>query len=821
MNHPLVTYSKGVSIGTVLLLGFASLHFSWLLLRWGEDTQQLLLGNALYIVPTLVSGLVILAAALRRTGRVRRGWLLIGFGITAQFVGNSIWGYLELVSGTEPFPSLGDLFYLLFGPLVIAGLLQLMPTPRSRRDALRLGLDVAITVGALGLYFWRFLLAPPLTWNEAMLPTLVTLAYPVLDLLLLSLVLLLMMREWRGEVFQPEFVLMGFGLAAQIGADVLFSAALARGEYYSGHPLDALWTLSAVFFALAARASLIQGRYVIGRGVPALNSQLTVLMPYVAVALAFGLLIVTETNPALNDAPEGKGVLYGVVFVTALVVLRQLLAFDENRRLAQDLSRQSAELKLLSETLEHKVQERTAELEALSRRFRYDTLTGLPNRAHFQKRLQEVAARERPFAVLYLDFDRFKAINDSFGHAVGDAFLVAVGKRLESCLRPGDLVARLGGDEFAMLLENTGLLANTGDAAGVTQVAERALQALQALQAPVAVEGYTLHATASIGVVVGEGSWGSAENVLRDADIAMYRAKALGRSRFVVFEPAMREHIQARLALEEDLRGAVEREELEVYYQPVVRTVDDSVAGFEALVRWRHPQHGLVSPAAFIPLAEESGVIIAIDRWVLKTACAQLKAWSAVDAGLAIGVNFSSRQFTQADLPPFIAGVLATFGVEPHRLKVELTESLLLDGSVSVRETLAALRDLGVRLHIDDFGTGYSSLSYLQRFDADLLKIDHSFVARMLESKDSAELVRTIVNMAHNLEMKVVAEGVETQAQYARLKAMGCEYAQGYLFSKPLPAAAAAQLLHDKTRPGVTPGDDGHGNEGVSPRQLN
>lgn len=813
MSRLLAVYSRSISIGTVLLLGFATLHFSWLVLRWGEDAQQLLLGNVLYIIPTLISALVIITAALKQEGKARRGWLLIGLGITAQFVGNSLWGYLELVPKVEPFPSLADLLYLLFGPLVVAGLFQLMPAPRSRREALRLRLDVAITVGALGLYFWRFLLAPPLTWGESTLPTLVTLAYPVLDLLLLSLVLLLIMRERQREFFHVEFVLLGLGLIAQIGADVLFSAAAATGAYYSGHPLDALWTSSAVLFALAARTSLIQGHHLITRGAVPLNGYLTVSMPYVAVASAFGLLLVTESDPNVHGSLEAIGVLYGVVLVTGLVVLRQLLAFDENRRLAQNLARQSAELKVLSETLEFKVQERTAELEALSHRFRHDALhdalTGLPNRAQFQIRLQEVTARERPFAVLYLDFDRFKAINDSFGHAVGDALLVAIGRQLETCIRPGDLVARLGGDEFAMLLEDS------CDTASVTQVAERLTQAFQV---PIRVGEYTLHSTASIGIVVSDGSRSSAENVLRDADIAMYRAKARGRSRFVVFEPAMREGIQARLALEEDLRRAVEHGELEAHYQPVVRTADHSVAGFEALVRWQHPQHGFIPPAKFIPLAEESDLIIGIDRWMLKVACTQLREWSASDATLAMCINLSSRQFAQPDLPLFIAGVLAKTGVAPHRLKLELTESLLLDSSELVRETLATLRELGVRLHIDDFGTGYSSLAYLQRFDADLLKIDHSFVAQMLENKGSAELVRTIISMAHNLGMKVVAEGVESEEQLMYLKSLGCEYAQGYLFSIPLPAAAAGQLLLDKNLR-ATPGDGN--NKVVPPRQLN
>lgn len=284
-----------------------------------------------------------------------------------------------------------------------------------------------------------------------------------------------------------------------------------------------------------------------------------------------------------------------------------------------------------------------------------------------------------------------------------------------------------------------------------------------------------------------------------DADTAMYRAKVLGKAQYAVFELSMREDVQARLALESELRRAIEHGELAVYYQPVVHGDSGKLAGFEALAYWQHPERGLVSPDEFVPLAEETGLIIEIDRWVLRNACAQLQTWLAINPELTLSVNLSSRQFAQADLPPFIAGVLGAFHLTPCRLKIELTESLLMDTSTVVRETLAALRLFGVRLHIDDFGTGYSSLSYLQRFDADILKIDRSFIMRMLENEDSAELVRTIVNMAHNLGMQVVAEGVEAVEQYTLLCALGCEYVQGFLFSKPVPAAAAETLLRSNT----------------------
>ena len=747
---------------------FCALHLSWLATGWGGEAQRLFLGNVLFINSSFGAAAIVFAAALRQRGRVRCGWLLIGFGLAAQVVGDSLWGYFEVVAGTDPFPSAADLFYLLFGPFFAAGLVYLLPVPGNRLERIKLGLDVTITVGAVGLFFWRFLLAPPLTQGMDSWSVGVLLAYPLLDLLLLSLLLLIVLGRGFGGLPRPGIFLLAAGVLLQITADLFYQSASLADTYYTGHPLDAAWSASTLLFALAACVSLLPHPMRKQRVAPP-RGWLVTLLPYLAVAKGFGLLLVTEMNPEVDDSLGARGVLYGVVVVTALVIVRQLLSLRENRRLTEHLEGQSS-------TLERRVMERTAELETLSARYRYDALhdalTGLPNRTCLQEQLRVLAAEARPFATLYLDFDHFKAVNDSFGHTVGDALLVALGERLSAALRPGDMVARLGGDEFAVLLTDGG-----------EDAEEVAARLSSVFELPLTVGGHTLLCTASIGVVLSSRSV-KAGNVLRDADIAMYRAKAAGRSQVAVFESAMREDVQARLALEADLRVAVSRAEFEVYYQPIVCAPLDAVVGVEALVRWHHPQRGLVSPDAFIAVAEETGLVFDIDRWVVQTACEQLARWPGSE--LSLSVNLSSLQFTRADLAPFLAEVLAGTKLAPHRLKLELTERLLLDTTQAVQETLDALRKLGVRLHIDDFGTGYSSLAYLQRFDADALKIDRSFVA-MLET-GSSELVQTIVNLAHNLGMQVVAEGVESKKQFVQLRMLGCDYMQGYLFSKPVPA---------------------------------
>ncbi|HYP53293.1 MAG TPA: EAL domain-containing protein, partial [Pyrinomonadaceae bacterium] len=424
----------------------------------------------------------------------------------------------------------------------------------------------------------------------------------------------------------------------------------------------------------------------------------------------------------------------------------------------------------------------------------HDALTGLPNRALFMDHLRLAVERarrreSRQFAVLFLDLDRFKVINDSLGHMIGDQLLVGIAHRLEACLRPGDLVARLGGDEFTVLLEDIGSVAEA------TAVAER----LQAeLSRPFSLAGREVFTTVSIGIAPSTVGHDRPENFLRDADTAMYCAKMLGKARHEVFDRNMHARAVTQLQMETDLRRAVEREEFFVQFQPIVSLETGEIRSFEALVRWRHPERGLISPATFIPTAEETGLIVPLGRWVLTEACRQLREWQRVrpeQPHLSVSVNLSSKQFTQPDLIAQIQQALQESGLSPSSLKLEITESVVMENIETVTEMLQQLRALGVQLSIDDFGTGYSSLSYLHRFPIDTLKIDRSFVTRMSENNENMEIVRTIIMLAHNLKMNVVAEGVETEQQLTQLIAFGCGYAQGFYFSKPLDAKIATRLL--------------------------
>lgn len=432
-----------------------------------------------------------------------------------------------------------------------------------------------------------------------------------------------------------------------------------------------------------------------------------------------------------------------------------------------------------------------------------DPLTGLPNRLLFLERLEWVIKKSKRdkdylFAVFFLDLDRFKLINDSLGHGIGDQFLVCIAQKLESCLRSTDavaryekedLLARLGGDEFTILLDG---IKHVRDA---TRVAER-LQ--KQLSLPLTVGGHEVFTSASIGIAVSATGYEHAEEILRDADTAMYRAKMLGKSRFELFDPAMREHAVARMTLETDLRRALERDEFLLYYQPIVSLDSGALIGFEALVRWQHPERGLVPPGEFIPVAEETGMILAIGNWVLTEACCQLKAWQSEfpqNPPLMISVNLSGKQFTQLDFIKGVSQTLRESGLDGHCLKLEITESLLMENVEVITAMLMQIKALGVRLGIDDFGTGYSSLSYLHRFPFDTLKVDRSFVSLVGPQGQNSEIVKTIVTLAHNLNFDVIAEGVETAEQLFQLRAFGCELGQGYFFSRPVSAAKAADLL--------------------------
>lgn len=508
------------------------------------------------------------------------------------------------------------------------------------------------------------------------------------------------------------------------------------------------------------------------------------------------------------------GVIVAIVYFT---YRRYIEDIKQSARQAEQAERERAEqaerhIVELNQSIEE--QKRISQaLKESKDRFRHaalhDALTSLPNRMLFTEHLQKAIARAKRdeefiFAVLFLDFDRFKYVNDSLGHTFGDQLLIEISNRLRSCVRQVDTVARFGGDEFAILLDgiNSSTLA--------IHLAERIQQAMTS---PFCIDGHETFLTTSVGISLSTAEYDEPEEVLRDADIAMYRAKEGGKARHEIFDKAMHAQTLLRLNLENDLRRAIERREFYLVYQPIVHVNSGKLYGFEALVRWRHPDRGIVPPLEFIPVAEETGLIVPLGQWVLEEACRQVRDWQSdfpEFRTLTLSVNLSGRQLNDPKLIQKVKDILFETGFDPSRLKLEITESVVMENAEVSAVLLKQLRALGLQLSIDDFGTGYSSLSYLHRFPVTTLKIDRSFVSRMGQGDENLEIVRTIVTLAKNLNMDVVAEGIETQEQRAQLHALGCQYGQGYMFAKPLDAVDVEAYVENERQPATNSATPSH-----------
>jgi diguanylate cyclase (GGDEF)-like protein/PAS domain S-box-containing protein len=836
-------------------------------------------------------GAAILAAAAARHAldpAVRRTWQFLTASLAVYSVGNLLNSTYWLF-GVDPFPSVGDFFFLAFYPLLFAGVLTVVRAAALRVAWGRLALDATILMLGFGAFFWFFVIAPTASADRDpdVLKYVLSQSYIALNCLMLLAFGVLLMHAGAGPLARRTLVLLTIGFSAMFLADIVWAMGKVSGSYLPGGFSDVLYLSCYVWLGAAAREQL-RGAPAVKPAASALGMALVQGMPYVAMLVSFLVLVYVESGTAASPATAMTVIIF---VLTLLVMVRQgVMSRDDalvrERRAAgivearyASLIRNASDVIMIADvdgrlrfaspaaertfamnpddligrnlldlwgdadrerlatflaevastrgrtigpvevvvgsgnrrsTLEsvgsnllddpaiaglalnfRDVSERKALEEQLRQLAFHDPLTLLANRSLFRNRVQHALALAQRsgqrVAVMFLDLDNFKNVNDSLGHDAGDRLLQAAAQRLVKCTRPSDTVARLGGDEFAILLEG---INQEGDV-------ERIATAItESFNEPLVLDGSDANIAASIGIAFSQ-SGDDTEQLLRNADIAMYNAKAAGKGRFVVFQPRMQEQLRERLRLEEDINRALAREEFFIEFQPVVDLNNRELLGIEALVRWNHPEQGLVLPGAFIPTAEESGQIIELGRWVLIEACRQVRAWRdtvAAGDGLRVAVNISGRHLQHGDLVADVRHALEASGLEPGNLVIELTESTIMHNTEVNLERFRELKALGVRLAIDDFGMGYSSLSYLHRFPIDILKIDRAFVSRLSEQDDGPELARAVVMLGETLGLETVAEGIEQEDQVAKLVELGCVAGQGFLFARSASLEAVAAM---------------------------
>lgn len=742
-----------------------------------------------------------LASYSKRLAWIWRLFFLAAFSYT---LGDITWGIQAHVLHSSPSFSISDIFYLLYYPLIFVSILLIPLEKITLRQKVNRFLDTVIILLVAILGFWNFLIPPAITSSNAFsVYLLVLLAFPIGDLVLLGMAIV-MLYSHTLSIPRNCISLFLFGMFVTILSDCLYDFQILRGTYNSGNLVDAGYVISILLFGLA---SIYQYQTVLDAGKVNRNEArrlstwfglLGTLVPSLILFVAYTVLVYSHFTPLKMSFLE---IAFIIGALLLLVIFRYGLTLNENMQLAISLKQTLQVKQDQAQTLVDTVQKLEIEIEhrkqvesELTYDALHDRLTGLSNRSLFIDRLNRLIQYNRrgasyPFSIIFMDIDSFKSINDSMGHNTGDHLLLLVGQRLQRILRTSDTLARLGGDEFIIILENT-----DGNLAALKVVQKIKKE----LSYPFELEKGRVYITSSIGIVPDISSYQSSEDILRDADIAMYRAKSEGKDRYVIFEELMLNKVITRLDLANSLSKAVENNEFVVYYQPIFEVKGRTIIGFEALARWMHPQRGLLAPDDFLDVAEESGVIVSIDEWILNRACQQMNEWQnqfPALKNLAISVNISDKTLSTPDFVERVIKALESSGLASQSLNLEMTENVLIKDFHIADSIFKSLDQHGVHIQIDDFGSGYSSISYLQKFPIHAMKIDRSFISEMERTQRSQELVSSLILMSQKLGIDCIAEGIETQEQLMKLNQMHCPYGQGFLVSQPLPREAIEKIL--------------------------
>ncbi len=741
------TADAAVGATGVLLAAFLVFYLG----HWGSEEERRFLTNLVHIPIALTYTLLGLSIVLRgrQTAGMSRAWGFITAAFFCRLIAQISWFIEDSILREARFPAFADHWFIAFVPFMFVGLLMMPADRRSRIDRIKLTLDALIVAVGTFIVLW-YLLLGPLVVNDGvpLYQSVYSAALPVGDLLLVLALAMLLMR--RSGVVDQALTMLVAAVTLFVIADIAYGYIQMHSGFSGGRWPDLFWLGGGYLLVLAAHRTY---RLNYNPPDPAKRRATVNWLPYGAIALAYGVLGYMAREQGIY--PLG-GMILGAILLTALVITRQMYVLRENHDLAVT-----------------------------------DPLTGLANRTRINDRVADLtAAPVRPgrlSAVLLIDLDRFKPINDTYGHEAGDAVLQAAGVALRSVIRGGDTAGRLGGDEFAVILRDL------PDVVAAERVAQRLVEALRT---PVVLGDLVLSVEASIGVAVlgPDSSEVDGDHLLRQADLAMYAAKRSGRSRYQLYTPDLDAGTR-----DARLRQAIADDELVLHYQPAVSLHGrPEILGVEALVRWNHPERGLLMPGAFIELAEETGAVVPLGQWVLREACRQVAEWRSTVAGaeqVMLSVNLSPLQVKQADLVDVVTGILADTGFAADHLVLEITESVVLEPDEATIARLQALRDMGIQLAVDDFGTGYSALSYLQQLPVTILKIDRSYIRDVVDDQRAWRIADAIVRLGLAFDLHVVAEGIETAEQARTLAEMGCGIGQGYHFHRPMPPSQAAEAL--------------------------